>query len=242
MTTKCSQCGSEYKRIASHWNQSFKCEHPGFSDYQKQIITGLLMGDGNIDSHNGNPFLQCKVISPNYLKYIDEKFGIFGNGVSLTKTAEEAAKMNRERGFRPNAKSDNYHDLYTWRSMRHPELQEFADWYATGKKVWPSDIELTPTVLKHWYCGDGHYHNSGRHNHIIISMSNEVNNTQKVDKIFKNSGLPSPSNYAISELDDGNNKKCNAEFTVDQSKELWEYMGEPLPDFEYKWPKEYRNS
>jgi len=65
-------------------------------------------------------------------------------------------------------------------------------------------------------------------------MANEVNNTDKVNQLFENAGLLSPSNYDISE------NNCIAEFTVDQSKELWQYMGEPLPDFEYKWPEEYR--
>jgi len=113
------------------------------------------MGDGCINTGGKNPCLQCEMISPNYLKYIDGKFGVFGKGVSLKKTAKESAKQCRDREFRPDAKEKNYSDVYYWRSMAHPELQKFADWYSTGTKVWPSDTELTPTVLKHWYCGDG---------------------------------------------------------------------------------------
>jgi len=232
----CPECGTEYQIVAQHWNKS-SCERPNFTDHQREIITGLLMGDGFIDKSGGkNPLLRCEMISPNYLEYIDNKFGIFGKGVSLEKTAEENAKENRNSGFHPNAKKENYSDTYLWRSMRHPEIQEFTDWYSTGKKVWPSDIELTPTVLKHWYCGDGHWNNSRSQNYIKIAMANEVENIDKVNKMFENVGLPSPSNYAIS------GTHCNAEFTVEQSKELWEYMGEPLPDFEYKWPEQYRKS
>jgi len=234
----CLQCGNEYQRVATHWNQS-SCKRQSFTDHQKEIITGLLMGDGSINKSNNNPRLECNMISPNYLKYIDNKFGIFGNGVSLTKTAEENAKEKRDSGFSPNAKEENYSDVYRWESMSHPELQEFSEWYSTGTKVWPSDIELTRTVLKHWYCGDGHWDNSGTHDRIKISMANEVENTDKIDQMFENVGLPSPSNYNISERKDGS-KKCDAEFTVEQSEELWEYMGEPLPDFEYKWPNQYR--
>ena len=39
--------------------------------------------------------------------------GLFTTGVSLKKTAEELAKNNRESGFSPNAKAENYHDMYT---------------------------------------------------------------------------------------------------------------------------------
>jgi len=237
----CPQCGNEYQRVASHWGRGL-CEWPSFTDHQREIITGLLMGDGTINRMNDtNPRLKCNMISPNYLKYIDDEFGVFGKGVSLKKTDKKSAKECRDRGFGPNAKAENYSNIYRWWSMCHPELEEFAEWYSTGKKVWPCDIELTPTVLKHWYCGDGDWHNSNSHNHIRISMSNEIKNTDKVDQMFEKVGLPSPCNYDISERKDGS-KNCKAEFTVEQSKKLWEYMGEPLPDFEYKWPAQYRNT
>jgi len=234
----CTQCRNKYEVVASHWSQS-SCEYPSFTDHQRELITGLLMGDGCINTGGKNPCLQCEMISPNYLKYIDGKFGVFGKGVSLKKTAKESAKQCRDREFRPDAKEKNYSDVYYWRSMAHPELQKFADWYSTGTKVWPSDTELTPTVLKHWYCGDGTWNNNRENNYIEIAMANEIENTEKVGQMFENVGLPSPSNYNISERKDGS-ETCNAQFTVDQSKELWEYMGEPLPDFEYKWPRRFR--
>jgi len=239
----CQQCGNEYQRIGGHWSHpNSSCSHPSFTDHQQEIITGLLMGDGTIGTANKNPHIRAEMISPNYLEYIADEFGALGSEVSLKHTAAESAKHNRDSGFRPNAEAENYSDLYLWYSMSHPELQKFAEWYNSGKKVWPEDIQLTPTVLKHWYCGDGHWANSSSHNRIEIAMANEVNNTEKVDQMFRNVGLPAPSNYAISEQQNKSNYlKCNAEFTVEQSKKLWEYMGEQLPDFEYKWPQCYRN-
>jgi len=235
MGNVCQQCGNEYQKIAQHWSKGSSCGFPSFTDHQREVITGLLMGDGCIDTTNKNPYIKVKMISPNYLEYIADEFGVLGGEVSLKMTAAESAKANRDSGFRPNAKTENYSDVYLWYSMSHPTLVEFAEWYSSGKKVWPADIELTPTVLKHWYCGDGYWHNSGSNSHIQIAMANEVDNTEKVDQMFRNVGLPTPSNYSISET------YCDANFTVEQSKELWEYMGEPLPDFEYKWPEQYRN-
>jgi len=235
----CQQCGNEYQRIGIHWGHpNSLCDFPSFTDLQREIITGLLMGDGYISTANKNPHIQAKMISPNYLEYIADEFGVLGSEVSLKHTAAESAKHNRDSGFSPNAEAENYSDLYVWCSMSHPELQEFADWYSSGKKVWPEDIQLTPTVLKHWYCGDGCWDNSGSNNYIQISMANEKDNTDKVDQMFRSVRLPTPNNYNISERKDGS-KICDALFTVEQSKELWEYMGEPLPDFEYKWPNRY---
>jgi len=236
----CQQCGNEYQRIGGHWSKSSSCTHPSFTDHQREIITGLLIGDGCISDSGKNPYIQVEMVSPNYLEYIAGQFGVLGGEVSLKMTAAENAKRNRNSGFQPNAKTENYSDLYQWLSMSHPELQEFADWYNSGKKVWPDDIELTPTVLKHWYCGDGCWNSSRTANHITIAMANEKDNTDKVDQMFRNVGLPTPNNYDIGERNDGS-KTFDARFTVEQSKELWKYMGEPLPDFEYKWPKQYRN-
>lgn len=233
---ECHECGNEYKYIGSHWQGD--CSHKQLTQQQYEVTVGLLMGDGSLDRSSKNPYLRVGMISPNYLEYLDGAFGILGNGVSLMMTAEENAEAKRESGFRPNADAENYSDMYQWRSISHPELHEFADWYSSGTKVWPGDIDLTPTVLKHWYCGDGGWNNSGGNNHIQISMSNEVDNTDKVDRYFERAGLPSPSNYNIQERSDGS-VGCEAQFTVEQSRELLEYMGEPLPDFEYKWPDEY---
>lgn len=235
--TTCYECGNEYKQIGIHWTTGL-CEHPSFSERQREILTGLVMGDGHINRSSKNPHIVCEMIMKEYLEYISGIFGVLGGDVSLLMTAEENAKRSRDYGFSPDADPSNYSDVYRWSSMCHPELQEFADWYATGEKVWPADIELTPTVLKHWYCGDGHWHDSGSHNCIRISMSNEVDHTDKIDTLFETVGLPAPSNYNICERIDGS-RRCSAEWTVAQSKELWEYMGDPLPGFEYKWPEEY---
>jgi hypothetical protein len=235
MSSTCPQCNENYERIATHWSLSSSCEHPELTNTQLEIITGCLMGDGWIDKNGKNPRLRVSMISQNYLKYLDDKFGILGNGVSLKLTARESAKQCRDSGFSKNAKAKNYENIYTWGSIKHPQLKKFLSWYTENGKIWPENIELTPKTLKHWYCGDGNWCNSKRKNYISISMANEAENTNKVDNIFKNSGLPLPSNYTIYEDEDGN-KNCQAQFTTEDSKELWEYMGKPLPDFEYKWP------
>lgn len=237
MVEVCKQCGEKFERIGTHWSTG-SCHYPSFTDHQKEVITGVLMGDGSISRSSKNPSLSVGMISENYLKHLDYEFGVFGCGVELMHTAEEGAKKNRESGFRENAKACNYSDVYLFRTRNHPELDEFAQWYSSGEKVWPEDIELTPTVLKHWYCGDGHWDNRRSQNHIEISMDNEVENTDKVEKMFTNVGLPKPT-WSICDSEYG--KRCIARFTIDQSHNLWEYMGKPLPDFKYKWPSEYHN-
>jgi len=236
----CPKCNKNYKNLGMHWSHRPK-HRPYFTQQQKEIITGLMMGDGWISrgENRKNPVIRCNMTSKKYLKYIDKVFGCFSTGVSLKRTAKENMRHNKDNNvFITNGNVEDYSNLYSWNSRSHPELKKWKEWYSTGEKIWPKDIKLTPTVLKHWYCGDGHWDNKNSKNRIVIAMSNEIDNTKKVSQMFESVGLPSPSNYNVSERKDGS-KGCKAEWTVDQSEELWEYMGEPLPDFYYKWPERY---
>jgi hypothetical protein len=236
---ECPECGDEYTNLAQHWHYS-PSHRPELTQKQLEITVGSLMGDGFIkSSSNKNCYLRITMISPNYLKHVDDVFQSLGTGVKLHQTAAKSAKANRNTGFSPNAKKENYSDLYVWKTRCHPKFNEFREWYASGKKVWPENIKLTPTVLKHWYVGDGCYQNYGTSNYMEISMSNEVENTKKVSQYFTNVGLPEPSKYTVFERE-GGGKNCTARWSVEDSYTLWKYMGEPLPDFEYKWPEKYR--
>lgn len=206
---------------------------------QKRIITGLMMGDGCINHSNDNRFLIVNMIAKEYLNYVDSQLGVLSTAVSMRETASESATRSRKRGFSPNAEECDYSDIYTLQSRSHPELDEFVDWYSSGEKVWPEKIKLTPTTLKHWYCGDGMWNNTQGNNRIEFGVSNERNNTDKVDSYFNKVGLPEPSNYSESVRDDGS-INCHMQFTVQDSKKLWKYMGEPLPGFGYKWPDKYK--
>jgi len=240
MSDICKQCGNEYERIAQHWSLSSDCSTRQPSEIQKEVITGILMGDGTVNRQKiSKPFIKCSSITVEYLEYLDDLFGVFGNGVHLQNTAEELYERNEKSGFNTNSSVENYHDFYVWRSMSHEEFEEFTNWYKNGEKVWPDDIEITPIVLKHWYCGDGTINKSHKRSAIQIAMNNEIDNTEKVSALFSSAGLPTPSNYTICKRSE-EHVDCTATFTQDQSEELFEYMGDPLPGFEYKWPKKYK--
>jgi hypothetical protein len=192
------------------------------------------MGDGYLCRTNKNPRLKVVMVSKNYLEYLDNIFGCLSTGVKFKQTAAESAQDCKDRGFSPNAKEENYSDVYELYTASLPEFNDF-DWYKSGKKVWPKDIKLTPTVLKHWFVCDGSFNNI-----ISFTTSKEVENIDKIDMYFERVGLPSPSNYYTKVQKYNDNKYCKISFNQSESEELFEYMGEPLPDFGYKWPKTYR--
>lgn len=233
---KCNYCNSEYKSLGHHWSANPN-HRPPLTEHQLDITTGLLMGDGSIVQRHNTPKLTTGMVAKEYLEYLDSIFGKLSLGVSLMDTAAESAARARKSGANTNADGNNYNNVYRWRTTSHQHFEQFSNWYSSGEKIWPDDITLTPTVLKHWYCGDGYYANTNGQNYIGIGMSNEMNNTDKINKYFNDAGLPTPTyNKKRRNPDDEEVNDCLATFTVEQSRELWEYMGDPLPYFEYKWP------
>jgi len=239
-SSTCRQCGREFQRIGTHWRKS-DCEYPEFTEKQNEIITGLLLGDGCVLRSNptSNPRVACNMVAEEYLEYLDEQFPVMGTGVVKTKTSEQAAKEKVDSGFRPDASKEDYQDVYRWYSRNTPRLESYLDWYSTGKKVFPDDIDLTPTVLKHWFVGDGFFdiynYKVGR---VAISTSNEIQNKRKIESYFDNIGF-TQYYWKGFERKDGS-EGGSIVFSTEITEQLFEYMGEPLPSFEYKWPNNYK--
>lgn len=233
---ECPECGDEYEFLGKHWYHNYS-HRPSLTEEERGVVSGLLMGDGSlIRRDERNPYLSLSMITKEYLEWLDSFFGVLTTGVRLDKTAEELAQNSRDRGFSTTVNEENYHDCWKLTTRSLPELEQF-NWYTdNGEKVWPDSIELTPKVLTHWYVGDGCWNNTNYHDNISIGASNEYGNENKIDSYFKQSNLPLPSNY-------GKYKGgMNVTFTVEDSYELFEYMDPAPPGFEYKFPKEYRDS
>lgn len=230
----CPECGNSFSHISNHWNYN-ESHREEFTERQIDIITGLLMGDGTINTNAKNPRFSVSMINEEFLHHLDDVFGILSTGVKKVATADELADKNRRADFSTTVNEEKYHDVYRVATRTHPQLEQFVEWYSSGEKIWPEDIALTPTVLKYLYVSDGSIARHGYDTNVIhIAMANEVDELDKVSSYFDDIGVEQP-NYNIYEYDDGH-IGCDARFTVESSKHLWEYMGEPLPGFEYKWP------
>ena len=231
----CPGCGDQYQMLGQHWN--FSPDHrPDFTDEQLEMLTGSMMGDGSIYFGHQNPLFKLQTISREYIEEFDSKFGVLTTGVNLEATAEYIAEQNRLSGFSPTAKEENYHDLYRVNTRTHPQLEQFAEWYDDGDKVWPDSIDLTPIVLKHYYAQDGSWVNTSSNNYIKFTLSNEGENREKINRMFERAGLPAPKWHDWVREETGHTKS-EIYFSVEDSWELWEYMGDPPAGYEYKWPE-----
>jgi len=233
----CPTCDEEFEKIGSHWHLS-ECEYPKLDSRQHDVVTGTVMGDGCIGATDGQkPRLVVSNIHAEYLEYISDVLGVYSNKVMMYRSAAESAKRSRDTGFNDDASDLDYSDIYRLYSTRSPVFDTFRQWYNTGEKVFPKDVTLSPTVLKHWFCCDGSGgYNDGSH-YIRISMCNESENIDKIESYFDDIGIPVSWWEKRTRPDGGD--FCSARFGVEESAELIEYMGDPLPGFCYKWPDNY---
>lgn len=236
----CPNCErGPFEHIGQHWNKGDRCSEPQLTEEQEEVIAGTLMGDGCVSHTDKNPALSCLMINQRFLEHLDEMLGVFSTGVRLARTAEESAEENRERGFRPNADAEDYSDQYQLDTRNLEQLHKYEDWYSSGEKVWPEDLELTPTVLKYWYVGDGSYQvgeNQVRGN-IVLSLNNEREHKDKIESYFHDGPGVTVDRWREYEAPNGR-IDCAAVFHADTSEQLFDYMGSPLPGFGYKWPDE----
>lgn len=231
---ECPGCGDLYNGLGHHWTYEEDCR-PEITDEQWDIIEGLMMGDASAVKNNKNVYIQCNMTEKKFLDWIDEKLGALSRGVWFHESAKERATKDRETGWNPGAKEENYNDQYKIETRGHPAFNKFRDWYPhPRKKKFPEDIDLTPLKFKVWYCCDGSIKrkNSKRRNpYISISSTNEAKSDELFEEIF--SDIPvSPS--IIKHNRDGR-IDGDLRFTVEETEWLWSWMGGSLPGFREKW-------
>jgi hypothetical protein len=177
-------------------------------------ISGELLGDGCLFSSSG--YSAYILYASKYLEYIDyisgtlEAFGI--------KQAGHIYKRKTTYG------SLGYH----YHSRMYEELKPFhTKWYPHGKKIIPSDLELTPVTLRQLYIGDGSLEKPPKRNPKIrlATCCFTDNETDFLINLFKDIGI-------IATKDNRNYLRISTKSV----KQFLDYIGEcPVSCYKYKW-------
>lgn len=220
-TTECPGCGTEFRGIRHHWARG-SCDFPTFTDRQLELIKGLTMGDGCIkESAKNCHFVVISTTLP-FLEWLDNQFGLLSKGVRLHMDGESLASADNREGW----KDCEYKDAYVLRLRAHPTLTELREkWYPGDDGArYPDDLELTPVALKMWYVSDGGLNwNPSGNPYVTIGCRNELDRPDFIKSLFADIGFDA---------------RCSSD-TIRilglERDQFFEYIGEPIPGFEYKW-------
>jgi hypothetical protein len=212
MSTKCPTCGDYFLQIGQHWR--FNNSHrPNISEYIDDILTGILMGDATAyrQREEDTPYIKIDVINKKYLEYLSDKLGVLCSSINSV------------------GKTSKNNTIYRLNTVRHPHLNKYINWYSSGKKVFPDDLDMTPTILKHWYVCDGNLCKARGDGYVRISANNEINNSDKIINLFDDTPIPDPNTV----------KTDRGDFTIwwncEDSHYFFDYIGDMIKGFEYKW-------
>jgi len=116
-------------------------------------------------------------------------------------------------------------DAYAISTIPHPQLERLASWYSSGEKKFPSDMELTPKIVKHWYCCDGGLNWPGNSDSGASACFYSVNEDgADLVNLFEDAGF-TVNNHADHRI----------YFPREETQRLLGWMGRPPDGFEYKW-------
>lgn len=228
MTTEsgtCPSCGRVFERLGTHWARS-DCEYPTPSAETDEILTGIFMGDGNLASHDSeNPYLRWNNINKRFMDFLHDKLKPITTSVKVHKTAKESHEYNEKREDKDwTVNPENYNDIYLTRTRRLPYFQKFKDWYTESGKRFPETLELTPLITKYWYVCDGTVNWMRDYSaKVQFTSRNEQDREQFIIDLFDQAGFTVKRNQHMYYL------------SVRESESILDWMGDPLPGFEYKW-------
>ena len=166
----CIRCGETFTKVGQHYRLS-SCDYPELSNNQKEILTGVLMGDGSI-SDDGNERLRFVVEMKNepFLQWLHKQIPEFSTGVK-----------KKSKG------------TYYISTIRCPEFRKMYDNWYDGDKKFPESVELTPTVLRMWYVTDGHLKQTSGRPMMTIGCKNEFDRKEFLSDLIE---FADPSFYS----------------------------------------------
>lgn len=232
--TICPTCDGEYSSIASHWSKS-DCFYPKITNRQREIIKGLLVGDGSLDIRdNKNSRVRVTSINGEFLGWLSDEFGIFSNSIHIKRTKEQSMdKIEKFHG--ENGNIENYHTIYRFQTTSLPELKEFEHWYPDRQSTLPQYTVLTPMMAKIWYVSDGSV-SWADGNYGCVRFHTRTQDLQQMKDMFESCGFGGRTYDASS-----NDGSSTLVLKKEDSRRFLEWIGESISGFEYKFEVEDRD-
>lgn len=226
-TKPCPSCGKQFEAMGMHYYHNPECR-PTIEGEAREILVGTMLGDGYWDKPAKNPYVGMVNTNRKLLEWWDDRLDYLTtkSGVRVSATAEESAQHIEDGTGNKAVEPGKYKDVMEVRTVTHPELAEFEEWYRTGTKQPPTDIELTPLTVKVWYAGDGGLNWAPSFKSAFASIAaNGCNDETARALVFEFERVGFNPNYDGKRL----------QFPTGEVPGLLDWMGDPLPGCHYKW-------
>ncbi len=144
------------------------------NDVQREVLVGLLLGDGHIEQPHVTPRARLKVEQRAEMKtYVKWLYGIFKDWV-------RSGIQSKTHSLKTTGRSYQY---YGFTTFAHEELFFYRElFYPNGKKVIPANIDelLTPLGLTVWFMDDGSIKSHQSKGRILNTHSFTRNEVEKL--------------------------------------------------------------
>ena len=176
----------------------------------------MLLGDGFLMDHRKNPKLEVEMTNKTFIEWLKEELGYICTGTVSVNDSEGTGVCE---GF-------NVKKSYTIWTHSLESLRKYRNWLDDIWTEGGESLETTPLKLKLWYVSNGNINRGGRGGCHAQINTGRVKSDNQLENVFDSIGME------FTRAKWGN----RLNFTVSESQKLWDYMGDPLPGFEYKWP------
>ncbi|MFC6975834.1 hypothetical protein ACFQL1_15980 [Halomicroarcula sp. GCM10025709] len=229
----CPHCGGVFEQLANHWAQSATCVHPTLTQEQRELLKGLVMGDGSISNpKRGSGDSRMRVTSTNerWLRWLRAQFGPLATEPTLDQTGEELGRKARSNPSFDDSGGDwEYSDIYRMSVRSHPYLTMMRKrWYPDGEIRYPDDLHLTPLAAKAWYCSDGGISWTDSAVFAAFGTHNEADRPGFLCDLFREHGFTARYSEPLVRV------------SSTQTEDLLEWMGTAPAGFAYKWESQSR--
>lgn len=147
------------------------------SDYQKEVLIGLLLGDGCLERSKNSLGARLKVSqSIKQNEFVVWLYKVFKNFVQTSPKVKQTKKNSRS------------HEEVVFNTLTHPCFKSFYGmFYLKGKKVIPESINqvLTPTAMAVWFMSDGSIKSKESRGRILNTQSFTKSDIERLIFILK---------------------------------------------------------
>ncbi len=141
-----------------------------FTPIQTEIIDGIMLGDGYLcrsGKRSASLQLEQAIHHKDWVEKVKPMLNLTNTKVETRwKTATNGAKGNKTLCYRIRKGNSAFYDFWERFYLTKEDFKNQYNYFSTKNKtqakVIPADIKLTPTVLLHWYYGDGTLYSKNR--------------------------------------------------------------------------------